>query len=140
MNHPISKKAYFTMCYALEYNSLLYTHCKFSAPKPDIYLHSVHMFGSPYFFLLNLHNTLVLKFTLKYTNPASRHSWLLQAKVVSPSYEANEPSKEWWILCWLIYVWTAHVCKSCPGFFWKHDAIKCKEVLRNNMTSYGNKA
>ncbi len=24
----------------------------------------------------------------KYTNPASRHSWLLQAKVVGPSYEA----------------------------------------------------
>ncbi len=30
----------------------------------------------------------------KYTNPASRHSWLLQAKVVGPSYEGNEPSKE----------------------------------------------
>ncbi len=33
-------------------------------------------------------------YQFKYTNPASQLSWLLQAKNVGPSYEANEPSEK----------------------------------------------
>ncbi len=55
----------------------------------------------------NCYPSFVSKSYTKYTNPASRHSWLLQAKVVGPSYEANEPSKEW-----LFCTPMSHACRN----------------------------
>ena len=61
----------------------------------------------------------------KYTNPASRHSWLLQAKVVGPSCEAHKPCEEIWMYgLGMMQSWYGIAQQSDPIMEVGCDAIK----------------
>ncbi len=114
-------------------------------------LHIQQMDGQSYFAII------VQGYSLKYINPGYWHCWLLQAKVDSPSFAANEQSSTLWNCvaqtCQKLCPqseqqeeWESHICTSlkfsthgsCVSN-WQHDGfiiIPTKNVWKNFLYWY----